>query len=115
MLGSDDSAFLQQAAHLSGGIYIRLGNPPALLQTLLVISAIPAWDIALEVVYSKVVILVWVQQHSAPPAQLATLAHAVCQPASYNMCRTCSWQFAECKNFVYVYWSLHLPLADTSG
>ncbi|KAK9841654.1 hypothetical protein WJX74_009570 [Apatococcus lobatus] len=39
MLGSDNSAFLQQAAHLSGGIYLQQGSPPVLLQTLLTIFA----------------------------------------------------------------------------
>ena len=36
MLGTEDSAFLQQAAHLSGGIYLRLRRPGGMLQTLLV-------------------------------------------------------------------------------
>ena len=36
MVGGADSAFLQQAAHLTGGIYQRLARPSALLQYLLV-------------------------------------------------------------------------------
>ena len=36
MVGSRDSAFLQQAAHLTGGLYLRPPRPAALLQYLLV-------------------------------------------------------------------------------
>ena len=36
MLGASDSAFLQQAAHLTNGIYLRPKHKDALLQYLLV-------------------------------------------------------------------------------
>ena len=36
MLGPADSAFLQQAAHVTGGLYLRPSCPEALLQYLLV-------------------------------------------------------------------------------
>lgn len=36
MVGGADSAFLQQAAHLTGGLYLRPPRPGGLLQTLLV-------------------------------------------------------------------------------
>lgn len=38
MLGTADSAFLQQAAHVTGGLYLRPSRPRALLQYLLVRS-----------------------------------------------------------------------------
>lgn len=36
VLGPADSAFLQQAAHVTGGLYLRPSRPGALLQYLLV-------------------------------------------------------------------------------
>ena len=36
MVGSQDSAFLQQAAHITRGLYLRPKRPGALLQYLLV-------------------------------------------------------------------------------
>lgn len=36
LLGSQDSVFLQQACHLTGGVYFRLENVQGLLQTLMV-------------------------------------------------------------------------------
>jgi len=41
VVGGADSAFLQQAAHLTGGLYLRPPRPGGLLQTLLVRRAAP--------------------------------------------------------------------------
>ena len=43
VLGPADSAFLQQAAHVTGGLYLRPSRPGALLQYLLVHTNAADW------------------------------------------------------------------------
>lgn len=45
-LGRGHSAFLQQAAHLTGGIYLKPGKPQALVQYLNVSCAAPEHPLA---------------------------------------------------------------------